>query len=105
MIHLSFTVLHEGCVHGLGGYFDCDLFQQIGFSTVPETRSPDMFSWFPMFIPFQEPFTVVAGDELRVTFWRCVHRQQKMWYEWMVLRGDGGGKLQNSCGKSFSVLL
>lgn len=104
MVHLTLTALHEGCVHGLGGYFDCDLYQQIGFSTVPETASPGMFSWFPMFIPFQEPFTVVAGDEIRVTFWRCVDKK-KMWYEWIVMRGDSGGKLQNSCGKSFSVLL
>ena len=45
-------------IHGFSGYFDCVLYKDITFSTVPETFSTGMFSWFPMFIPIENPLHI-----------------------------------------------
>ena len=36
----------------------------------PDTHTPDMFSWFPMYIPLQTPFFARSGDVIRAAFWR-----------------------------------
>ncbi len=98
-----FEVNQEVTVHGLGGYFECTLYKQICFSTVPETHSPGMFSWFPMFIPFSKPFRVHSGDTIQLEMWRCVD-SEKMWYEWSVQSPFIQG-VQNTFGNSFCVKL
>ena len=40
-------------IHGLIGFFDCVLFEDIGFSIVPENKYNDMLSWFPIIFPFK----------------------------------------------------
>lgn len=73
------------------------------FSTVPETHSPGMFSWFPMFIPLTRPFRAHANDSFIVDMWRCVD-SEKMWYEWSLQSPLIQG-VQNTFGTSFSVKL
>lgn len=99
----EFEVKESSTIHGFAGYFDCTLYKDIGFSTVPHMASEGMFSWFPMFIPVEKPFTVKEGESVKVTLWRCVN-SNKMWYEWIVT-GPVTQRVQNSFGQSFCVRL
>lgn len=40
-------------MHGFSGFFDTVLYKDVKLSIVPETFSVGMFSWFPIFFPFQ----------------------------------------------------
>ncbi|KAK2156327.1 hypothetical protein LSH36_216g04041 [Paralvinella palmiformis] len=80
---LIFTVREDTVLHGFGGYFHCVLFGDITISIVPETHSPGMFSWFPMFFPIKEPLHLKAGDRLKLHFWR-VATDKNVWYEWCI---------------------
>jgi type II protein arginine methyltransferase len=100
---IEFEIETSTTLHGLGGYFDCCLYGDISFSTVPHNHSVGMFSWFPMFLPFQRPIRVNPHDRLSITIWRRV-TTEKMWYEWMVTSPIVLG-LQNSAGRSFSIHL
>lgn len=103
MKSLSFPIDYSVTIHGFAGYFDCSLYKDIGFSTVPETHSPGMFSWFPMFIPITRPIRLNPGDEVNISSWRCVD-QEKMWYEWCI-DASSQQSIQNANGVSFSVKL
>jgi protein arginine N-methyltransferase 5 len=77
-------------MHGLAGYFNCTLYKDVFFSTVPEEhediRTADgvrMSSWFPMYFPLHQPVHVKAQEKVIVNIWRCVTKQ-KMWYEWSL---------------------
>ncbi|MCJ1321606.1 methyltransferase protein [Xylographa vitiligo] len=53
---LSFRTRHRGVCHGLGGYFEAELYPGIELSTNPETmerKSEGMISWFPIFFPLR----------------------------------------------------
>jgi type II protein arginine methyltransferase len=100
---ITFPMDQSVTVHGFAGYFDCALYKEIGFSTVPNSHSPGMFSWFPMFLPLTKPVRVDAGDNIQVDLWRCVDAE-KMWYEWSLQLPFIQG-VQNSFGCSFSVKL
>jgi hypothetical protein len=39
-------------------------------STVPQTHTPDMHSWFPLFIPLSQPVRVCQGDTITAHIWR-----------------------------------
>ena len=101
---LSFAIDHALTIHGFAGYFDCSLYKDIGFSTVPETHSPGMFSWFPMFLPITRPLRLKPGDEVGISAWRCVTESGQMWYEWCV-DAPSPQSIQNANGVSFSVKL
>ncbi|XP_030370721.1 protein arginine N-methyltransferase 5 [Scaptodrosophila lebanonensis] len=79
---LSFTVSKDCVLHGIGGYFDTVLYENIILSINPLTHTEGMFSWFPMFFP-THPHTVKAGDTISIKFWRRVDAE-KVWYEWQV---------------------
>lgn len=90
-------------IHGFAGYFDCALYQDVGFSTVPQTFSEGMFSWFPLFVPLRVPLRLNKGDAVTVCVWRCVG-EDKVWYEW-CLSQPTSTVVQNSNGASYSVKL
>ena len=74
-------------VHGLAGYFEAQLFDDVMISINPATFSDGMFSWFPLFLPFSRPVHVAAGASLSVQLWRrCA--PDRAWYEWAVLAPD-----------------
>lgn len=53
--NLTFDVAHEGTCHGLAGYFEAQLFDDVFVSIHPDAgrASQDMLSWFPIFFPFK----------------------------------------------------
>ena len=48
---VSFTAEEDSTIHGIAGYFDCVLYKDVTLSINPDTHSPGLFSWFPMFFP------------------------------------------------------
>ena len=100
---LSFTsTLPAGTVcHGFAGYFDAQLYADVHLSIHPETHTPSMASWFPIYFPLRQPFYVPAGEEIRVSMWRCCSRQ-KVWYEWAV-ESPLATPIHNPDGRSYMV--
>lgn len=43
---------NESCeIHGFAGYFSSVLYNDIVLSIEPNTYTPELFSWFPIFFP------------------------------------------------------
>lgn len=40
-------------MHGFAGYFESQLYKDVMISIHPETHSPGMFSWFPIYFPIK----------------------------------------------------
>ncbi|XP_017494409.1 PREDICTED: protein arginine N-methyltransferase 5 [Rhagoletis zephyria] len=80
---LSFDVEMDCVLTGIAGYFDTVLYKDIKLSINPQTHTPGMFSWFPMYFPFADPMDVKKGQTIEIHFWRCVTKQ-KIWYEWCL---------------------
>lgn len=100
---LSFqcTVPGGALCHGLAGYFDTYLYKDVTLSIHPETRTANMFSWFPIFFPLRHPFYVPPGAVVEVHMWRCAARH-KVWYEWAVAQPQGS-PIHNPNGRSYYV--
>ncbi|KAI9011953.1 PRMT5 arginine-N-methyltransferase-domain-containing protein [Phycomyces nitens] len=88
---VSFEVKNGMVMHGLAGYFESVLYKDVMISIHPETHSPGMFSWFPIFFPVKVPVQVPQGAIVTVDFWRQTDRK-KVWYEWSVAVTSGDGK-------------
>ena len=41
-------------------------------SIVPQSHTPGMCSWFPLFIPLKQPIRVLAGQAITIHIWRLV---------------------------------
>lgn len=83
---LTFPLRHRAACHGLAGYFEAQLYDEVRLSTNPltmPTLSPDMMSWFPLFFPLPRPLYTPDQSSLVVEMWR-VCRSGKVWYEWLV---------------------
>ncbi|KAL8850378.1 MAG: hypothetical protein Q9221_004698 [Calogaya cf. arnoldii] len=83
---LTFPIPHRGCIHGLAGYFEAVLYDDVELSTHPlftEDKSRDMTSWFPIYFPLKTPLYIPDSSSLTVTMRRCTDAR-KVWYEWMV---------------------
>jgi len=104
--HLSFTIA-QGCgnttIHGFAGTFESELFEGVMLSIKPDTHTPGMFSWFPLFLPLASPLLVRAGDVVAVHLWRCVD-EHRVWYEW-CLSSPVASPVQNSNGASYAIRL
>ncbi|CAN7990973.1 unnamed protein product [Ixodes hexagonus] len=98
---LKFQIRDNYVLHGFAGYFDCVLYKDIILSIFPNSHSPGMFSWFPIYFPIKEPVSLVKGSTLEVHFWRCVGKR-KVWYEWLVVQPQVG-TIHNPCGRSHSM--
>uniref|UniRef100_A0A8C3M085 Protein arginine N-methyltransferase 5 n=1 Tax=Chrysolophus pictus TaxID=9089 RepID=A0A8C3M085_CHRPC len=70
---LSFPVGVTTALHGFAGYFETTLYGDVTLSIRPETHSPGMFSWFPIFFPLK----VRLGADILDLQWRC--RQGRRW--------------------------
>ncbi|KAJ2546356.1 hypothetical protein EV175_005632, partial [Coemansia sp. RSA 1933] len=79
----TFAICAPSLVHGLAGYFDTELYDGVGLSIRPDTHTPEMHSWFPMYFPLTAPLPVRAGDALAVHMCRRV-ADAKVWYEWVL---------------------
>lgn len=77
------------------------MLQGVTLSTLPETQTTDMYSWFPIFFPLREPVNVPPGEEVEVCMWRC-QGAHKIWYEW-CLRRPVATAIHNPNGRSYFV--
>lgn len=50
--------------------FPCLFSQDVMISIAPQSHSPGMFSWFPLFIPLAVPLRVNVGDNIVINIWR-----------------------------------
>ncbi|KAF8896284.1 PRMT5 arginine-N-methyltransferase-domain-containing protein [Infundibulicybe gibba] len=105
---LNFHIPHAGVLHGLAGYFEAVLYDNIGLSIHPHHKdhvSKDMLSWFPLFFPFREPLYLPSNSELQVSIWRLTNERQ-VWYEWhaesflVTLNTSHGDAISGSPGNS-----
>ncbi|KAI8099404.1 PRMT5 arginine-N-methyltransferase-domain-containing protein [Halteromyces radiatus] len=79
----KFTVDKTMTMHGVAGYFESVLYKDVTISIHPDTHSPGMFSWFPIFFPIRTPLQVPQGAQVCLDFWRQTDKK-KIWYEWAV---------------------
>lgn len=90
--------------HGLAGYFDCVLYGNVSLCTLPDERhTPNMGSWFPLYIPLAQPLHVPAGADMTAHLWRRIGGG-RVWYEWTVgITGVDDAPLHNLGGRSSSL--
>ena len=100
-LSLEFTSTTESVLHGFAGYFDAKLYRDVYISTHPDTHSPDMFSWFPMFFPLKHPLRVRKDEKIVLDFWRVVD-DTKVWYEW-ALSDPAPQAIHNSRGVTYWI--
>lgn len=104
----SFEIPAKACVHGIAGYFEAVLFQDVSLSTVPHTRhkSPDMLSWFPIWFPLKTPMNVPDHSEADLCFWRKTDGKV-VWYEWAAETFfkplQSGPRMRLSCSEIHNV--
>ncbi|KAF0981788.1 hypothetical protein FDP41_012445 [Naegleria fowleri] len=106
-VSLRFKSQQNAVVHGLIGYFECQLYKDVWMSILPDTFSSGMFSWFPIFFPIETPVIVKKGEDIGVQMWRnCDHNvTRKVWYEWCVTTNSTCSKIHNSHGKHYYISL
>lgn len=113
-------------VHGFGGYFECNLYDDVSISINPPTASEGMFSWFPCYFPLQvcpcepppphrlarrahlslpsrpqTPVQVEEGDVFELQVWRIVGPRD-VWYEWAV-SSPRSTPIHNANGHAFKM--
>eukprot|EP01028_Stygiella_incarcerata_P011317 TRINITY_DN6337_c0_g1_i1.p1 TRINITY_DN6337_c0_g1~~TRINITY_DN6337_c0_g1_i1.p1 ORF type:complete len:739 (-),score=222.35 TRINITY_DN6337_c0_g1_i1:114-2330(-) len=99
---MRFTSKRESLLHGFGGFFESVLFKDILMSIHPDTFSPNMISWFPLFFPLERPIHVKKGDTIEVHFWRRMDGGKRVWYEWCVT-SPTPSHVHNVNGRSYSI--
>lgn len=82
---LTFWSETDTVCHGFAGYFSAHLFGTTHMSIVEGTGTPGMESWFPAFIPLEEPIQLAKNSRLEVMFWRK-ESLSGVWYEWTVVK-------------------
>ena len=63
--NLELKVTRSGILHGLAGWFDCDLVEGVGMTNAPEASTP--INRRQAFFPLEEPLPVDIGDHLTVS--------------------------------------
>ncbi|XP_065187901.1 protein arginine N-methyltransferase 5-like [Sycon ciliatum] len=100
-VTLRFVSSTDGLMHGFAGYFDTALYKDVMLSILPETHSPGMFSWFPMFFPLKEPIAIRKGEVIEACMWRKANSKD-VWYEWCLTR-PVPTPLQNALGQTYHI--
>lgn len=96
---LQFRASASASLHGFAGYFEARLFKGVLCSIKPETHSPDMYSWFPIYFPFRRPVPVKKGELIEIHVWRC-SSSTKTWYEWALV-APFSTPIQNAGGHAY----
>ncbi|KAL1955166.1 hypothetical protein VTO42DRAFT_8981 [Malbranchea cinnamomea] len=104
---LTFPCRERGLCHGLAGYFETVLYDDVELSTNPVTmnaKSAEMISWFPIYFPLKTPIYVPANSEIVVTMFRQTDNR-KVWYEWIVevFKVDNSSSTPPSHGPAVSM--
>ncbi|KAM3171329.1 hypothetical protein ACTXT7_016828 [Hymenolepis weldensis] len=97
----TFTSKDDGVIHGIAGYFEAVLYENVTLSIHPERHSPNMFSWFPMVFPLNFAIPVKAGQDIKLHLWRCVSSRH-VWYEWAITEPQTS-KIHNSGGAAYKI--
>ncbi|KAG0035126.1 hypothetical protein BGZ82_005404 [Podila clonocystis] len=93
---IEFTSENSGMLHGVAGYFESVLYKDVMLSINPDTHSPGMFSWFPIYFPVKTPLYIPAHSQVVLDFWRLTDTR-KVWYEWRVsCKVEGLGEIHSS---------
>ena len=100
---LSWTVPQAATLHGLAGYFDAQLYDDVYISIDEHNFSTGMFSWFPLYFPIKSPMYVPPGATVEAHMWRKAVND-KVWYEWAVTAPDVS-PIHNPGGRSSTILL
>eukprot|EP00186_Timspurckia_oligopyrenoides_P000172 CAMPEP_0182446154 /NCGR_PEP_ID=MMETSP1172-20130603/4023_1 /TAXON_ID=708627 /ORGANISM="Timspurckia oligopyrenoides, Strain CCMP3278" /LENGTH=627 /DNA_ID=CAMNT_0024642039 /DNA_START=137 /DNA_END=2020 /DNA_ORIENTATION=+ len=100
---LSFGVPESVQLHGFAGYFEAHLYNDIVISTVPDTYSHGMLTWFSVFIPLARPVLLLSESFCQVQLWRRSEKG-RVWYEWCLLSPDVSA-VHNPNGRAFSIQL
>merc|ERR1719277_1690822 len=98
---LDFKIPVDSLLHGFAGYFDCQLYKDVTLSIVPETHSPGMFSWFPLYFPIREPMQISGGETLSMHMWRICN-ERSVWYEWCI-SSPVPSQIHNPKGRSVTI--
>ena len=109
---MSFPVTEtQSEIHGFAGYFTAELYQDVFYSIDTSKHTPGMQSWFPLYFPIREPFTVRKGQVIEVQIWRN-NSDSKVWYEWAMTLKDKEGPgaktimktaIHNTGGRGYSI--
>lgn len=86
---------------GFAGFFDTVLFKDVTLSIHPETHTPDMVSWFPIFFPLPEPVHIPEEGIIEMSFWRT-ENADKVWYQW-CLHSPVKTSVMNPNGRSYFI--
>lgn len=70
--------------HGLAGFFECNLYKNIWFGSVPGRATPNLREWLPVFFPTQHPFSLPASVMMRRA---ADFDTNSVFYEWAVIDG------------------
>ncbi|KAI6177144.1 hypothetical protein M3Y97_00874900 [Aphelenchoides bicaudatus] len=75
-------------VTGFAGYFDAVLYKNHYLSTLPGNHhNAAAMSWFPIYVPVQEPIRCPVGSQLTLKMKRCKDNTG-VWYEWQESNGE-----------------
>ncbi len=80
---LRFEAEQAGPLHGFIGFFEAELYGDIRISIHPQTETPGMGGWAPIYFPLRSRVQVKAGETIEAHIWRRVGRG-RVWYEWAV---------------------
>jgi protein arginine N-methyltransferase 5 len=104
---LTFVTSRPGVVHALVGYFTAELYKDVTVSTLPETWTEGMMSWFPAVFPLAEAFSVESGSTLCASIHRKVdYNRGFVYYEWALGRTEEAlDSLHNAGGWASKIFL
>ena len=83
---LNWTIDRSGTIHGIGGWFDANLFAGIGFSNAP--GKPECI-YSNAFFPLSHPVDLMAGDRVAVTLHANLVGDNYIW-SWQTQVTAGG---------------
>jgi len=88
---LAFRASRNGTAHGIGVWFETELYEDIGFSAGPE--SP-LTVYGQLFLPWLEPVVIEEGQEILVTLHASLVGKDYIWrWETEIAGADGGEKV------------
>lgn len=80
---ITYISKNSALIHGFAGFFETQLYDKVWLSTKPDTHTPGMMSWFPMYFPVNKPINVNKGSKITLSIWRLT-KSYKIWYEWRI---------------------
>lgn len=100
---LEFSASQECVLNGFAGYFKSKLYKDIELSIHPKTHTKALRSWYSIYFPLPEPFTLAKNDRIELSFSRKVNKR-KVWYEYQVT-APKETEIINKDGKNHPIFL